>query len=799
MSRRRRAGFQRSGVHASLTPTGTAVSISIEAWLARHSGWVLLILVAASVCVRSTYFLQLNSGPGIELHRWDQTDMHYYDAWGRQIASGDWLSKSVGVPMHGWHHRVAERYFADHPDVRAALTERATAQGGDAADPDALLWSRWTGSPQFYQDPLYPYLVGLTYRVIGDDVRFVFGWQMGLGVMSTVLIWLLARRFFGDLVAACAGALAVLCGPLVYYELFLLRESTIVFAGLGVVWLADRALTRGSWAWFVLLGVSLGLACLLKSSLVLLGGAVALGIVLHFAGRWRELWVPAAATLAGFAMAMAPLAARNMAVGAPPLALAGSGGLTFLISNDVTYDPEAGFDIDTPRLAELMGETGGGLLPAVRKLLGAHTFPSYARLLLKKWDRAWHWVEMPNNENFYYTRVRAPILAWLPVTFWLLAPAALVGLVLSAEAVLARMAPVHPCGVFRGTAACLLYVGTIPGRPHGRRDSFCGIRVRGAPSICRRSEISSRRGDGGFAPDRRELDGATPRRTGRSLPAHIGSGRSTPGTRPRLARRWRPTIRLGPLQRIWDSSSMSRSWRRWPRPETPGVVQVLAEMHAECATFLRAAGQSEQAMVQSEKARGLLQHLLRMNPANHEARLLLADTLFDEQSFQAAAVAYKEYLDARPDNPTAALRRGIALLGTEKRRRSGDRVPPCRDIGPPERAGTVVSDHHPAVPSRCRRGRGTRCQICRAGTERSRGPRPAGPRLGITGQAGRREGAIRKGSSNRSELRGRSRTFESHRPLRCVEGKEAMDRPECAGRTARRGAPGMNQAATPRS
>jgi tetratricopeptide (TPR) repeat protein len=94
-------------------------------------------------------------------------------------------------------------------------------------------------------------------------------------------------------------------------------------------------------------------------------------------------------------------------------------------------------------------------------------------------------------------------------------------------------------------------------------------------------------------------------------------------------------------------------------------VQTLAEMHAECATFLRASGQSEQALVQSAKARGLLQHLLRMNPSNHEARVLLADTLFDDRSFQEAAAAYKEYLDARPDNPTAAMRRGIALLGIE--------------------------------------------------------------------------------------------------------------------------------------
>ena len=146
-------------------------------------------------------------------------------------------------------------------------------------------------------NPLYSYLVGLTYRVIGDDVRFVFGWQMGLGVMSTVLIWLLARRFFGDLVGACAGALAVLCGPLVYYELFLLRESTIVFAGLGVVWLADRALTRGSWALFVLLGFRWPRLPAQEQSRVL-GGAVALGIVLSSLGVARAAGA-AAATLPG--------------------------------------------------------------------------------------------------------------------------------------------------------------------------------------------------------------------------------------------------------------------------------------------------------------------------------------------------------------------------------------------------------------------------------------------------------------------------------------------------------------------
>jgi hypothetical protein len=37
---------------------------------------------------------------------------------------------------------------------------------------------------------------------------------------------------------------------------------------------------------------------------------------------------------------------------------------------------------------------------------------------------------MPNNENFYYARLRVPLLNWLPVTAWLISPLALVGLLL---------------------------------------------------------------------------------------------------------------------------------------------------------------------------------------------------------------------------------------------------------------------------------------------------------------------------------------------------------------------------------
>jgi hypothetical protein len=248
-------------------------------WLTRHRRFVVTVVIAVSIAARLMYFRQLNPTPFVELHRWRQTDMNYYDRWARQIAAGDWRSASVNVPMHRWHRDVAERYFAEHPGQRAEL-ERTAAQAGSPADPEAAIWAQWMRAPRFYQDPLYAYLIAMTYRLAGADVRYVFAWQLAVGVLTNVLIWLLARRFFGDAVAACAGALAALSGPMMFYELLLLRDSLIVFTGLALVWMTDFAIRRNSRRWFVVLGLGLGVACLLKSTFLLFSaGAVTMMLI----------------------------------------------------------------------------------------------------------------------------------------------------------------------------------------------------------------------------------------------------------------------------------------------------------------------------------------------------------------------------------------------------------------------------------------------------------------------------------------------------------------------------------------
>ncbi|HTF57080.1 MAG TPA: glycosyltransferase family 39 protein, partial [Planctomycetota bacterium] len=181
-----------------------------EAWLAARRHGVVILLAAAAILFRVAYFIELNGGPCSAWHCWDQSDLHFFDQWGRQIAGGDWLSKGTLHPFHEWHGRVAKAYFESHPGEE----ERSRAMG---KDPARALWNRWYGGRLFHQEPLYAYLVGITYGIFGPDPRWVYAWQMALGVLSILLAWVIARRQFGDLAAGVAGALAVLCGPVLFY------------------------------------------------------------------------------------------------------------------------------------------------------------------------------------------------------------------------------------------------------------------------------------------------------------------------------------------------------------------------------------------------------------------------------------------------------------------------------------------------------------------------------------------------------------------------------------------------------
>ena len=397
-----------------------------ERWLEARRGLVLAILLALSTLVRVVYFVQLSAGPYVHQHLWDQSDMHFFDEWGRRLAAGDWTGARPLHPHHGWQLDLARAELAARPELAAALGARP-GEPADAAA--AALVDRWYGGTTYHQEPLYAWLVGLTYAAFGPDVRFVFAWQLAVGLLANALVYLVSRRLFGDLVGALAGALALLCGTLLYFEMQLLRESLIVAASLLLVHVLLPPGPR-RFVSFAGLGAAGGLALLLKSSLALwLVPGVAIRCL---AGRRdaRQAVTRAAAVGLGLALVLAPAVARNVAVGAPPLALSGVGAMTFVIANAEDYPGDVGAFVSR-HAGAILTDAQGSFRAAAGAALRTHaTLGSYAGQLARKLGAVFHWYEIPNNANFYAYRAAAPILA-LPVTFLLVAPPALVGLVLA--------------------------------------------------------------------------------------------------------------------------------------------------------------------------------------------------------------------------------------------------------------------------------------------------------------------------------------------------------------------------------
>ncbi len=130
------------------------------------------------------------------------------------------------------------------------------------------------------------------YRLCGDDTLTVRLVQVGLGSLTAPLTAWIAARTLGSLrQAIAAGAVVVLCGPLVYYDAQLLAASLDVLLVLGTVALLIHADATQRLRWWVMAGGLLGLSAMNRGSMLLVV-PVRGGRHRSHAARWRDTSAP---------------------------------------------------------------------------------------------------------------------------------------------------------------------------------------------------------------------------------------------------------------------------------------------------------------------------------------------------------------------------------------------------------------------------------------------------------------------------------------------------------------------------
>ncbi|MDA8241374.1 MAG: hypothetical protein M0Z67_13515 [Nitrospiraceae bacterium] len=118
--------------------------------------YLLTFVLILAALVRIVFYFEINTGPFISQHDWDQSDMNYFDQWAKNIVEGDWLTEHNFHPLHRWHRMIviADDYFQANPDL-AQKYVFAAGGGTTSAEPARLLWNHWYGEKTFHQEPLY--------------------------------------------------------------------------------------------------------------------------------------------------------------------------------------------------------------------------------------------------------------------------------------------------------------------------------------------------------------------------------------------------------------------------------------------------------------------------------------------------------------------------------------------------------------------------------------------------------------------------------------------------------------------
>ncbi len=398
---------------------------------------LLIVFLVLGILLRIVVFSEVKEGPLTQHQQWAESDMHFFEHWAKQVAQGDWWTDQALHPFHHWNQLVADIFIQHHSEAFAAA--RLEWQASDVElEPAKALWRYWYGHKQFHQEPVYSYGIAVLYKMFGPNPLWVFVGQMGLGVGNLLLMIVLAYRFFGRWAAVFAGVLALLYGPFIFYEVIMLRATLIIFVGLGLLLLTDSVVKRGQSKGYFVLGIAMGLACLVKTTFLLWAGVIGMIMIYEYRSRWPLFLRYGLIGIAGGIIGLSPGIVRNVVVGVPPLTFSSVNAISFIKFMDRSYEPGQ-YKFQGQEIAKTLAVSQGRVIPSMQETLKTHSFSSFVSLVWNKFKFIWFWYEYPNNANFYYFRQFSQVLQGMFLSFAIIAPLGLIGIGLSFRDVRSRI------------------------------------------------------------------------------------------------------------------------------------------------------------------------------------------------------------------------------------------------------------------------------------------------------------------------------------------------------------------------
>ncbi len=304
----------------------------------------------------------------------------------------------------------------------------------------------WLGKTIFHQDPLYAYFLALCYKIFGHDytsVRFV---QAVLDTGTVAFIYVLGNAIAPG-VGMVAAALAAFYAPMIYYVGLLDKTTLTLFLISMSLALFSVALKRQNRWLFAATGITLGLSVLTRGNFLLVG--IALGLWLSISSDYqtfRDNLLSAGTLLIGLSAIIGIVSLRNYAVGREFVLVTTNVGLNFAIGNNPSGSggyveppfirgiPEHEFS-DSKAFAESQlgkriprdSEVSSFFIGQGIRFITQKPW-QWLRLMGKKIFLFLNSLEISETYSFNYFKALHPGILGLTISFGLLAPLGICGL-----------------------------------------------------------------------------------------------------------------------------------------------------------------------------------------------------------------------------------------------------------------------------------------------------------------------------------------------------------------------------------
>ena len=324
----------------------------------------------------------------------------------------------------------------------------------------------------FFRAPLYAYLLGGLFALVGPNFFLPKLLQHLLGSVAAVLVFKVADRCIDRRAAWVAGVLAAFYPPMIFFEGEMLDISLQCFFYPALILIGLISLGDRRWRWTILFGVVAGAAVIARpNALLLVVCWLVLSLVLAIRqGAGKDALARAGAIVGLVALWMLPPLIHNVRADGSWVPISTYAGINFYIGNRPTAD---GYTASMPLRYEFFGEYQDSVDLFARRraekiekrpLNGAEIQRFWLRktgeeiasapgrtalLILKKIVLFWNGYEIRNNKDIYFALKFTPVLDWFHRVwnFRVLAPLGVLGIILTALGWLSVGKSSHPSGL----------------------------------------------------------------------------------------------------------------------------------------------------------------------------------------------------------------------------------------------------------------------------------------------------------------------------------------------------------------